>query len=481
MLAQFTFSQVEIPGADYVHPAAINNNGDIAGLWAVAGGPTQGFVLSASGVLTTFDVPGLGNSITAIISITGINDSGVVAGYYPSPNAGLVEFTRDPAGNLATFNLIGDTLSLVGFNNAGESIIATGEFPHSVFQYLQDATGGLHPLPPFPAGYSGTYTNLNNNGQACGVLDPVTPGPFLGFVVDITSGQFDTFLYGAAAGAGATFASAISDTGAAIGQYVDYTEGPDLAPDFVRGPGGSSFTSFFPALNGLAALTPNSNGGNTAPSGINSSGETVGYLVVGNALPIGWRANPASGNSTPVISLVSVGSTQAVFSVVDPIAGLFLIDTFQTGCDGSVDSFSPGQKTPVTVTFTKTGSGTCSLDIDAVNALGLFTRFDPVLMSIGGASSLQPEPLTGIPSEEHILKISNGNPALNSIALSIDGRPLEVTLSAGESRTLNLAKWMGLSENTIEISASGPPGAEATILLTDPSGSVPSHHRPTVH
>ena len=116
--------------------------------------------------------------------------------------------------------------------------------------------------------------------------------------------------------------------------------------------------------------------------------------MVGNAVPIqgqiGWRADPASGNSTPVISLVSVGSTQAAFSVVDPIACIFFIDTYQTGCVSSVGSYSQGQKTPVSATFTKTGSGTCFLDIDAVNALGLYTRFDPVLMSIGGASSLQP-------------------------------------------------------------------------------------------
>ena len=182
--------------------------------------------------------------------------------------------------------------------------------------------------------------------------------------------------------------------------------------------------------------------------GINSSGQMTGGPA--------WRADPASGDATPVISLVSVGSTQAVFSVVDPIAGIFLIDTFQTGCLSSVDTYSQGQKTPVSVTFTKTDSGTCSLDIDAVNILGLFTRFDPVLMSIDGTSSLQPESLTGVPSEEHILKISNGNPGLNSIALSVDGHPLELTLSAGESRTLNLARWMRLSDNTVEISASGP-------------------------
>lgn len=189
-MAQFTFSPIEIPGAESVFPRAINNNGDIAGMW----GPGLNlFVLSASGVLTSFDAPGVGTYIT------GINDSGVVAGAAEADGSS-VGFTGDRAGNLVTFALPANTLYLAGFNNAGETIVAIGEFINeTTSNYIRDATGGLHPLPPFPSGYDGIYTNLNNNGQAVGNIQN-GPAFSQGFVLDITSGEFDIFLYGAVAG-----------------------------------------------------------------------------------------------------------------------------------------------------------------------------------------------------------------------------------------------------------------------------------------
>ena len=69
--AQFTFTTFDVPGAVGTFPFAINNNGDIAGLYTTSAGNT-GFIRKADGTFTSFDLSSVNGSV---FKVEGLNDS----------------------------------------------------------------------------------------------------------------------------------------------------------------------------------------------------------------------------------------------------------------------------------------------------------------------------------------------------------------------------------------------------------------------
>jgi uncharacterized protein (TIGR03437 family) len=102
--ADGTTTAVQYPGMG-TEPVAINNRGDVAGsgLSGGAGGTWHGFVRSAEGVYTHFDLPGT----SAGTGILALNNRGQIAG--SSPGAAFVSnadgsFTLIPGYNIAGMN-----------------------------------------------------------------------------------------------------------------------------------------------------------------------------------------------------------------------------------------------------------------------------------------------------------------------------------------------------------------------------------------
>jgi hypothetical protein len=81
---------------------AINTAGTITGGYVDKNNVGHGFVRSASGVYTTFDVPGAG-----ITAPWNINTSGVITGFYGDSNGVVHGFVRSKTGTITTFDAPG--------------------------------------------------------------------------------------------------------------------------------------------------------------------------------------------------------------------------------------------------------------------------------------------------------------------------------------------------------------------------------------
>ena len=121
------YTTIDVPGGGYTIPKGIDNAGEIVGYFIDSNGNSHGFSYS-SGAYTTIDVPGATDTSLCAISssgeilgysslgyflydgktfttinipgptpnLTGINDSGDIAGYYQSTNS-IVDFLATPA------------------------------------------------------------------------------------------------------------------------------------------------------------------------------------------------------------------------------------------------------------------------------------------------------------------------------------------------------------------------------------------------
>jgi hypothetical protein len=84
---------------------------------------THGFIRDANGVLTTIDVPG-----ATLTQIAGINDRGVMVGFYADAGGRLHGFFRDPSGAFTTLDAPGASLTLaLGINNQGDIVGAQSD------------------------------------------------------------------------------------------------------------------------------------------------------------------------------------------------------------------------------------------------------------------------------------------------------------------------------------------------------------------
>jgi hypothetical protein len=199
-------------------PAAINNLGVVTGTYWVQG-IGVGFIRGADGTMTAFRV----NDSTETAPV-GINDSGVIAGWYTDSKGNGHGFVRDPSGSVTTF----------------------------------EAPGCINTDP----------TGINASGEIVGDCGYGAPS----FLRD-SLGNFTTFEEPRAGGAGTT-ASAINSAGAVTGYYVDHY---DYSHPYVRDAAGN-FTSFDAPRGYWLSI----------PSGINDAGQIVGLATLDLENNVGW-------------------------------------------------------------------------------------------------------------------------------------------------------------------------------------------------
>jgi hypothetical protein len=106
---------------------SINDNGVIAGYYVDASEGYHGFVRAADGTITTLNAPGAGTGLSPDTQdplgtkALSINGNGVIAGYYSDPNEVYHGFMVSASGAITTFNAPG----------AGTTE-ATGTYPRSI-------------------------------------------------------------------------------------------------------------------------------------------------------------------------------------------------------------------------------------------------------------------------------------------------------------------------------------------------------------
>jgi hypothetical protein len=484
-LGQFTFTPFDVPGAAQTYPAGVNNSGDIAGTFTDSTGNTHGFIRSANGTFTTFDP--CNGVCTGGLGVAGINDLDQVAGAATAtPGATITGFVRSQTGTYSAFPTPPARLfQVVGFNNAGETIVGTIIDADTPFYYLLTSAGGFTALEA-----SGTpllsFNGLNNDGQIVGTSEtseensPVFgPVVAVGFIENLALGTTTTLDYSPLLGpqASSTNAIALNDSGEVLGQYSDGVNVP--APpgppsnllqyeslsfqtvDFIRNAAGTSIQSFVPPFP------------KPVPVGLNQSGEVAGSYT-DSAGSHGFFATPLTDTVPPVVSVVSIipgPPEQVVFSVVDPGSGIFnIIPVPAVNCTVVVGPYTPGQTTPVTVTATKTNlSGAAEVAFQATDMAGNVTDFDPALVTVYGAAGRKSDVIPDVPAGENVLTVTNGQPGLERLIIHVNQRSVVVSLLANETRTINLSALMTLTSNSVSLSGEGPENSQASVLLKNPA------------
>lgn len=276
----YTFTTVDPAGSTWVRAAGINDNGVVSGWYDDGSGHYDAF-LDTGGHYTALSVPGS----TGLNEANGINNNGVVAGAYSS-SASWLGFT-DNNGSYTTINVPSSAYTMAyGINDNG-----------AVVGLYQDSVGGQH-------GYldtNGSYTGLDVPGaldvtEARGIN---RSGTIVGYYRD-TGFAWEGFVYknGSYTALNAPFAGAtntnllgINNNGVMVGSYINGGTGSDSG--FIDNAG--TFTSLDVPFTGAS---------NTRIFGINDNGALVGQYYVGTAA-YGFIATPVP--EPPVLLQMAFG------------------------------------------------------------------------------------------------------------------------------------------------------------------------------
>ncbi len=271
--AGYTFTNVVNPGDPaFNQELGINNSGVIAGYFGDGTVvPNNGYTATLPSSFTAENFPGAVQT-----QVVAINSAGDTAGFYVDAmgnNHGFVKigttFTTidDPSG--PTFN------QLLGLNNLGT---AAGYYQNSMGRQFAYTVTNLTSSPAFtavpdlPSNTDAQATGVNDAGLIVGFY--VAGGTTYGYVVNPSTNAFTSLQF-----PGSTFTQALGENnnGMVVGDYMD---SGGATHGFVYS--GGSFTSVDDPL-GI---------GSTVINGINDQGQLVGFYMDANNNTIGLEANP---------------------------------------------------------------------------------------------------------------------------------------------------------------------------------------------
>jgi uncharacterized membrane protein len=277
--ALYTFTPIDVPGAEYTRAFRIDDNGRIVGLFRDATGRDHGFLKDGT-TFTTIDVPGAAGT-----SAWSINDSGRIVGWF-SDGTRLHGFLKDGT-TFTTIDVPGAALtSAYGINTAGQIV--------GLFSY-DDASGLYHGFLKDGATFT-TFDvpgaelteaiRINDSGQIVGWFRDSTR--FHGFLKD--GATFTTF---DVPGAEWTFSYGINDDSQIVGGVTD--------GQGVRSSGFLKDGTTFTTIDVPGAMS-------TQPLGINNNGQIVG-LFSDSTMFHGFLATPVLVDTTPPMITVSASPT----------------------------------------------------------------------------------------------------------------------------------------------------------------------------
>lgn len=226
----------------------INNLGQLVGVNYVGNG-NHSFVYTA-GTFTNFTVPDASET-----TARGINDAGLVVGYYGSagsPDQGFLYDSR--TGAYSTISVPGaDVTRAFGINNLGQ-VVGSYDDATGAHAFTYNATTSLFGTFDVPGSYY--YTDaygVNDLGQIVGAYED-QDGNDHGFLY--AGGAFTTLDYPGSTdvyGYSRTYAYGINNAGRIAGYYVDgYDDNyDDVQRGFVADPAGAAVTTPEPATYAL--------------------------------------------------------------------------------------------------------------------------------------------------------------------------------------------------------------------------------------
>ena len=180
----------------------------------------------------------------------------------------------------------------------------------------------------------------------------------------------------------------------------------------------------------------------------------------------------------PACQLQSVAPgppTRLNVSVRDVRSGLASVQVLESdNATVNIPAFERGTGEPLIVVGTKIDQARSSrVRLRVTDLAGNVTDCDPVLTQEVRKNG-KPESSTyaGIPPEEHVITVYNGDPGLGMLAIDVNGRKFKMNgLRPGEERSLDVASAVTPGMDSIfTLTAHGKPGGGAAVMIWDGNG-----------
>jgi probable HAF family extracellular repeat protein len=263
--ASYTFTQIDVPGAQQTSAEGINNVDQIVG--NINEGARA--FSDTGGSFTTFNVPGNLDGIEA----TGVNDSGQIVGRFDSPISHGFLYT---GGSFTTIDVPGAVFvtAATGINNQGQIVGWFSDGSGTEHGFLD--TGGSFTTLDVPGADFTVAMGINNIGQIVG---------YAGSEAFVYKGG--SFSFFTVPGGSQPVAEGINDSGQIVGNFVDADGIPRI---FVDTDGRFTILD----VPGLALTFVN------AHEGINDAGQIVGSFQDSTG-EHGFLATPVPESSSLIL------------------------------------------------------------------------------------------------------------------------------------------------------------------------------------
>ena len=265
------------PIPTFTNLLGINNEGLIAGFYGSGnpGHPNQGFLLTPSSTFTAMDFPRSSQNAAVQTQLTGLNDKGIVVGYFYNTNLGV------PSDNQFAF-----------FEKNGVFTEVNNPNTPGLF-------GNPAPQPGSGILIENQLIGVNDHNIAVGFYNDVS-GNSHGYTYDIHTGKFSANIDDPnALSGGSTVTAAINNKGTIVGFYTD--TGPTSAVGAV--------IHGFLDKNGVFTTVDAPGAVETELLGINDHGIAVGFDIDANGVTHGVIYNTKTGTFIILDDPNAVGST----------------------------------------------------------------------------------------------------------------------------------------------------------------------------
>jgi hypothetical protein len=330
-----TFITIDVPGATGGTVAqSINSGGAITGYSVDASGVSHGFLRSAGGTITSFDVPGAGTASGQGTAGTSINTTGSITGYYVDAGGVHHGFLRAPDGTFtapidspdsATGTSSGEGTDPTAISDAGviagSYALNFGFYGYNTRRgFVRSASGTITTFSN-PSGYDYTLPTTINTGGATTGFYLACCYPNHGFL-RAPDGTFTTFDVPGAGTNGlyyqGTIALGINDGGAIAGYYRD--------PSYVNTIPGQH--GFLRAPDGTISTFDVAGAQSTFATRINSAGTIMGFYIDGSTVYHGFLRNTAgtitSFNAPDAGTASGQGTVGTSINSTESIAGYYV-------------------------------------------------------------------------------------------------------------------------------------------------------------
>ena len=250
----------------------INNEGVIAGYYGSGAGghPNKGYVLRppfAQGDFSRENFPG-----SAQTQVTGLNDTGITVGFFSTMNAantaddnnigfwrqdGEYHVVKYPTRHNATPSVN----QLLGVNNSGTAVGFYNDAKGNAHGYAYNLETGRFKMITVDGATSLTATAINNDGTAAGFY--ASAQGVTDAFIQYHHGRTFTIAF---PGASATQAFGLNDNGEVVGAYT-------------IGTGNNAVTHGFTWMNGTFTTVDYPKASSTTINGVNDEGDIVGFYT----------------------------------------------------------------------------------------------------------------------------------------------------------------------------------------------------------